>query len=430
MPRAAALFYAFVIVTGASFLHAQESRPATVDLTLRTEPAAYDIHIKGSAKGKVALQLPSGPIAIPVDDKFLSHYVDETGLKDDAGASLDRRFYVESQSTASGKVTDDGAAGTEVQFRVNEENRYVVSLVPPRRMLKKPLDRIIASAGATGLWLPLPKDALIGTPFDLPFLALVHSLWELVGVVDGLKGAMVLDAVDVAKKTAQLSGTIELNEQLEENGLTALACWKVDLAVTVDLEARTITRIVAKGTSDVSGTQNWDGKMKGTIAVDIEATSKIVADAATLRATKPVFREKVVDVQGIACKMPSRFIRLTNAGSQQDQFLDSTRAANLLIIIQRMESDGEPGSPEHLTNVLAGLKKAHESFTAKAVSTPVGKGVAFSRPGKGEEVIMRGLMAPVAKGQLVSIKLQGPADDVNACAAEFDKVCASLQLGE
>jgi hypothetical protein len=398
------------------------SRPGVYDLRISGTPRALLVEVSQTAKGKITLKRNGQDFTQPIDWKYQVRWIDELG--DFAARPLvDRRTFIEARKTDGGRTTDPGLEGITLVLTTTDEKRTAVP-EGQRRMLKTELEKQLLQVYATGLFAALPQTAEVGASYELKAFALVATLLDFEGDLEGYKANVTLDRVDPKTNRAFLSGNVRFSAPSEKSGLSLVTAYSAAIDLEVDLEKKEMAKVTMKGIATISGRGDSEGSVSGEVSIDARGTTKPAGDVAALKPRNPTFRENTHQFAGMQFKLPSCWIVLAENASVRT-FLDSRVEPDVMIEVALLDEEADPGSEAFIKGFTEAVRKADASAKVAKTAFPIGKGVSFETT-NGEGLVTRGCIAPFGKVR-ARIRLQGSAAAVAKADSDLKVLMNSLK---
>jgi hypothetical protein len=399
-----------------------ESRPQAYDLTVSDLPRNVIVEVVSTAKGKVLVKSGATELAQAVDHKGKWRWLDEVGDLN-AKPVVCRRTFLEAHVSDVGGNKDPGLEGMTL-VSTHEGVDVKVKAEGGRRALNETLRAQIAQAGAMGLFTILPGQVVAGARFPFEAHGLIALLLDSDGKLRDFEGDLLLERVDAGTNRAFISSSIGFVEDLDKEGASFSAKYRVAFSMEVDLTRHEVVKAGLLGQAKVEGRGQLEGKVEGEVEVEGRATAKPAAEVAALKKKAPSFRENVHRFAGVELKLPSCWLPI-NTKPELKTFLDGRVTPDVVIQINKMDDKVDPSSNEFIASLKEGFAKDNTKVVVQKASCPIGKACSFEFVNaKGTAV--RGYVV-AHPGGLLQPQLVGAADAVKKVEPELKAMVQSMK---
>jgi hypothetical protein len=430
MSRALPHSVASLLVLAAQWSLAQApgggSPDATHDLRISDQARAVVVEAHQHAEGEVVIRNGAAEMTHAVDFESDARWLDEVGAPG-GPAVHHKRTYLRYQVLDDGRVRDPGLDGLCVTFAVVGDQATCEARAP-RQILKSQLKRLSSSAGAVGLYVKLPGDAVVGGPVAFPAETLIATVLNVEDAIRDLKTDVKLVRVDEETGRAHLAGTVSFSARFDKGPLSGVSTYEATVTAEIDLEAHVLSVLTMSGTSGMKGRGKSVGKISGDVAFSCEARAKVVTDPGSYRVKKPVFRENTHAFSGASFKLPSCWIGIPQSEPGIKQFVDSRCESGAAIEIAVSDAEVDPSSDAFIEGFLAVARKEAPDIKVKKATFPIGRGITFELTADTRQRV-RGFVAPVGSS-IVRVRLVGTPDQVKRSDAELRRIQETLLPAE
>jgi|GEM_PF-4196757 len=336
------------------------------------------------------------------------------------------RWYIQSFSTENREIKDKELNGLAVRYW-REGDQNFTEVVENRTVLRDTLNGVFKQIDSLAAWLPFPKEARIGDSFDVDFSSLAYLLLDSIGTVSVATGRFTLQSVDGETGCAKLAGTVEFEEESEEDGIEARSSYDLTGKIEIDLNKQLISHLELKGPFEFEGGSSLMTLAgTGKFSLKLEVTFGAAAEKAKKR--KPKLREvpRTLPQRKLAFSLPSHWYLSTDDGDTvvfSSSFNSSEEYCHLDL---KTFSTGNESMKTIRSEFMGGVRKNFPDVKDKHASSPLGKGISLTLEQKDQNYLIE--LFPCGTGQTVRIRYYGTDGAFKKTKREYLKFKKSLKL--
>lgn len=350
-------------------------------------------------------------------------FVDEyKSYEEDAEHAV--RHFLKDFSEFNGDPYDSALNGVHADFKRKGE-KWKVTLLDHRVLTDGLQEELTAAASSLGLWLDLPEDQEINTPFEVD-LSPISSV-----ITEPLRHATTtctvkVDHYDAATTSATLSGTYEIKGGTVAAGTLCAIKYAGSIAIEVCTVESRLVRVSLDGSYEFMGhesklvgdvTGNGDYDVTITTEIDLKAIKKA-------RKKQPKFRARKFWAYGlgVGIKLPSYWSPIPSERPTRAfvRTLDGERGKSIIEISEVDQDSSDPGA--YYDQVYVSLKARHSGLVVKKTKSPFGGDgrVFFVPKGKrGDALEYTQTEVYPWRGRFLRFKVSGPRAAFSAALKDF-----------
>ena len=373
--------------------------------------------VEGEATTHVdGVKVSSAPRKIVGSRVFVDEYTSITR----AGTRM-TRYVAEWRTERDGEVRDPEVTG--VTFELAEEGQTKVATRGGRLAGLVALNQMAQSANCAGLWLPLPKDAVVGDVFAIGLESLVAMMLGLPARPKSHRAELLFRSIDEEADVATMVGPLNVEAWVEEGGARHHHVYTGELTILIDTAARRVSEVDWRGRLATRG-DSADGVVEVDAEFHYTVEATVGEPAAEALARPPEYRDTVREVPDLALRfaLPSHWMPV-DAESNTAEFkstVDGDRDQGRTLEVAVFSTD-DPAS--FTANVEAGVTKQSPDAKFRDVTTGLGggRGVRFESDGR---AVALDLIPD--EDRMIRLRMESEPSHADAAAADLAVVRATL----